>query len=155
MSKSKKALWKIYFNLFMFVPKLEFMQMNKKKYTNRNSSIALLFLFVFFHFLLYSAFSSLPIFSFSKLEKDFFVHTTAKKDHSKYSKIHIPTSDMEEEFEYSEIEIDPFLHSPIQLFDFNTPNAKFVAVQSKYHKSYFYKKSGLFLLFCKLKYHLS
>ena len=143
------------FNLFMFVAKLEFMQMNRKKYTNRNSSIALLFLFVFFHFLLYSAFNSLPVFSFSKLEKDFFAHSIAKKDHSKYSKIHIPTSDMEEEFEYSEIEIDPFLHSPIQLFDFNTSNAAFDAVPSKYHKSYFYKKSGLFLLFCKLKYHLS
>lgn len=155
MLKSRKALWKITFNLFMFVAKLEFMQMNRKKYTNRNSSIALLFLFVFFHFLLYSAFNSLPVFSFSKLEKDFFAHSIAKKDHSKYSKIHIPTSDMEEEFEYSEIEIDPFLHSPIQLFDFNTSNAAFDAVPSKYHKSYFYKKSGLFLLFCKLKYHLS
>ena len=155
MFKSKKALWKIPFNLFMFVAKLEFMQMSKKKYTNVNSSIALLFLFVFFHFLLYSAFNSLPVFSFSKLEKDFFAHSIAKKDHSKYSKIHIPTSDMEEEFEYSEIEIDPFLHSPIQLFDFNTSNAAFDAVPSKYHKSYFYKKSGLFLLFCKLKYHLS
>lgn len=143
------------FNLFIFVAKLEFMQMSKKKYTNVNSSIALLFLSVFFHFLLYSAFSSLPVFSFSKLEKDFFAHLTAKKDHSKYSKIHIPSSDMEEEFEYSEVEIDPFLHSPIQLFDFIPSNGTFVTVQSKYHKSYFYKKSGLFLLFCNLKYHLS
>lgn len=131
------------------------MQMNKKKYTHANSSIALLFLFVFFHFLLYSAFSSLPVFSSSKFEKDFFAHETAKKDHSKYSKIHIPTSDMEEEFEYSEVEIDPFLHAPIQLFDFIPSNGTFVTVQSKYHKSYFYKKSGLFLLFCNLKYHLS
>ncbi|WP_300979055.1 hypothetical protein [Flavobacterium sp.] len=131
------------------------MYMSKNKHTNKNSGIALLFLFVFFHFLLYSAFSSIPVFSSSKLEKENLVQISTKSDHSKYSKIHIPTSDMEEEFEYSEVEIDPFLHSPIQLFDFNTPNATFVAVQSKYHKSYFYKKSGLFLLFCKLKYHLS
>ena len=145
---------KISFKLFMFVPKLEYMQMSKKRSTNVNSSIALLFLFVFFHFLLYSAFSSLPIFCFAKLEKDFFAASTAKKDHSKYSKIHIPTSDMEEEFEFSEVELDSFLHAPINLFDFSITNATFVAVQSKYHKSYFYKKSDLFLLFCNLKYHL-
>jgi len=154
MFKSEKALWKICFNLFMFVPKLKFMKMSRKKYTHANSRIALLFLFVFFNFLLYSAFSTVSVFSFSKLEKDFYAQVLAKKDHSKYSKIHIPSSDMEEEFEYSEIEIDPFIESPIHLFDFNLSSGTFVTVQSKYHNSYIYKKSCLFLLFCNLKYHL-
>ena len=110
---------KISFKLFMFVPKLEYMQMSKKRSTNVNSSIALLFLFVFFHFLLYSAFSSIPVFSSSKLEKENLVQISTKSDHSKYSKIHIPTSDMEEEFEFSEVELDSFLHAPINLFDFS------------------------------------
>lgn len=154
MFKSEKALWKICFNLFMFVPKLKFMKMSRKKYTHANSRIALLFLFVFFNFLLYSAFSTVSVFSFSKLEKDFYAQVLAKKDHSKYSKIHIPSSDMEEEFEYSEMDPQPFLAPALPFLPITILNGTFLTVQSKYHKSYFFKKSNLFLLFCNLKYHL-
>ncbi|MEM0575800.1 hypothetical protein [Flavobacterium polysaccharolyticum] len=127
----------------------------KKKHINNNSKIALLFLLVFFNFLLYSAFSAIPIFSSFKLEKENLVQSATKGDHSKLSKITYPTSDMEEDFEYSEIEINPFLQVQNNLFTLNSLGSFFLTTQSKYHKSYFYKKSGLFLLFCNLKYHLS
>ncbi|WP_157490566.1 hypothetical protein [Flavobacterium succinicans] len=130
------------------------MHISKNKHTNKNSSIALLFLFVFFHFLLYSAFSAIPVFSSSKLEKENLVQISTKSDHSKYSKITFPSSDMEEDFEYNEIEIDPFLNASTGLIALNSLNKKIIAIHSKFLNNYFYKKSSLFLLFCNLKYHL-
>jgi hypothetical protein len=144
-------------NDFQFIyvcKKMGLMHTIKNVLNNKSSRSALLLLLTFFALLFCTVFSSSAVLSSSKLEKGRLTTVSSKATYSKFSKINTTTSKVEEDIEYNEIEIDPFVDFPIGIYSPTSLFKEFAAFPSKFFKSYFYKKSSLFLLFCKLKLHL-
>ena len=126
----------------------------KNVFKNRTSGIALIFLLAFFIFLLLPTFALPQVTQTTKTKKAGFTSTKTTLDFTKDLKASFSNDDVEDDFDFDEIEIDVLFGFHKEYSATNSRFEEYAPKPSKFLNSFFYKKSNLFLLFCTLKLHL-